>query len=156
MWSGQTPAKWGFRSGWHLVTLWVKVTFGQMLPPRWLRLTFGQTGQVDILQDSQSASQLQLASQLAMWQIFNLSTSGGSDSWWGYNWGLDHTGPQSRVPLLPLVSLWGWPTWSRPGKSHKWALQLFIYHWHYVQGPFAVFYLPDLIIYSSTKCIEML
>ena len=46
-----------FGSGWHLVRSWSK-------------------GQVDILLDSQPASQLQLASQPAMWQNVNLSDFG--------------------------------------------------------------------------------
>ena len=40
------PPRWGFRSGWHLVRLQVRLTLGQMYPPRMrfqVRLTFGQT-----------------------------------------------------------------------------------------------------------------
>ena len=52
---------------------------------------------------------------------------------------------------------WGeWPTWSRPGKSHKWAMQPFINIWHYFQWLFTVVYLHHLSTYSWTKCIEIL
>ena len=131
-------------------------------------------GQFDILFDRQSASQsacqLQLASQSARWQNINLSgfrlvrylvtgrvrltfcligsqpasqlancnwptnqpcdnistcqALGWSDIWWQEDREPNHIGPQSRAPALPLVPLGEWPTWPRPGKWHKWALQL--------------------------------
>ena len=100
-------------------------------------------GYIDILWDSMSASQLQLASQPAMWKMSTCQILGWSDSWWWENWG----------PNSPLGE---WPTWPRPGKWHKWAVQTLIYHWHYLQGLFEVLYLCDLITYSCTTCREML
>ena len=43
--SGQVDILSDFRSGWHLVRLWVKLTYGQMYPQMRLkvRLTCGQT-----------------------------------------------------------------------------------------------------------------
>ena len=81
---------------------------------------------------------------------------GWSDIWWQVDQEHDHIGPQSRVPALPLVPLGEWPTWPRPGKWHKWALQPFIYIWHYIKWWFAVLYLCCLITYSCTQCREML
>ena len=97
----------------------------------------GREGQVDILCDRQSASQpacqLQLASQPAMWQDINLSGFGLVRYLVGRRTREpDHIGPQSRIPALPLVPPGEWPTWSRPGKWHKWALQPLIYLWHYL------------------------
>ena len=49
------PPGWGFGSGWHLVRLWVRLTIGQMYPPQMrlhVRLTFGKTfGQADLWSD---------------------------------------------------------------------------------------------------------
>ena len=56
----------------------------------------------------------------------------------------------------PTGSPGGWPTWSRPGKWHKWAMQPFINIWHYFQWLFTVVYLCHLSTYSCTKCIEIL
>ena len=90
-----------------------------------------------------------------MWQNINLSGF-GLVRWWQEDREHDHIGPQPRVPALPLVPQGEWPTWPRPDKWHKWALQPIIYHWHYFQGPFAVLYLYHLIKYSCMKCREML
>ena len=49
-----------------------------------------------------------------------------------------------------------WPTWSKPGKWHKWAMQLFIKIWHYLQWLFTNMYIHNLITYSCTKSIKML
>ena len=70
-----------FGSGWHSVRPWGK-------------------GQVDILLDSQSASQ-------PCDKMSTNQTSGWSYSWWEENWGPDHIGPQSKIPALPLVPLGG-------------------------------------------------
>ena len=48
------------------------------------------------------------------------------------------------------------PTWSKPGKWHKWAMQLFINTWHYLQWLFTNMYIHHLITYSCTKSIKML
>ena len=76
--------------------------------------------------------------------------------WKGKNWGPNHIGSQFRVPALPLVPLGEWPTWSRPGKWLKWAMQPFIKIWHYFDWLFTVVYLHDQITYSCIKYIEML
>ena len=55
------------------------------------------------------------------------------------------TGPQGE-----------WPTWWKPGKWHKWAMQLFIKIWHYLQWLFTNMYMCNLITYSCTKYIKML
>ena len=70
--------------------------------------------------------------------VSTCQTLGWLHSWWWENWGPDHIGPQARVPALPLDPLAGWPTWPRPDKWHKWALEPIIYCLHYLQGPFAV------------------
>ena len=57
---------------------------------------------------------------------------GWSDIWWQEDQEPNLIGLQSRVPVLPLVPLGKWPTWQRPGKWHKWALQSVIYIWHYI------------------------
>ena len=75
---------------------------------------------------------------------------------WQVDWEPDHIGPQSRVPALPLVSLWEWPTWPRPSKWQKWALQAIIYIWNYILWQFAHLYLYHLITYSYMQCKEML
>ena len=36
---------------------------------------------------------------------------------WQVDWEPSHIGPWSRVPALPLVPLWEWPTSPRPGKG---------------------------------------
>ena len=51
---------------------------------------------------------------------------------------------------------WEWPTWLKPGKWHKWAMQLFINMWHYLQWLFTNMYICHLITYSCTKSIKML
>ena len=109
--------------------------------------------------DSQSTSQPVSCNWPANQPCAKMSTcqtSGWSHCWWWDSWEPDHIGPQSRVPALPLIPLGEWPTWPRPDKWHKWALQPVIYHWHYLQGLFAVLYLHHLITYSCTKCREML
>ena len=88
---------------------------------------------------------------------FPLSSShqGGTfvgNIWWRENWGPDHIGHQFMVPALSLVSLGEWPTWSRPDKWAKWAIQPFINIWHYFQWLFTVVYIHHLSTYSCTKC----
>ena len=56
----------------------------------------------------------------------------------------------------PLVPQGEWPTWSKPGKWHKWAMQLFINMWHYLQWLFTNMYICNLITYSCTKSKKML
>ena len=56
----------------------------------------------------------------------------------------------------PTGSPGEWPTWSKPGKWHKWAMQLFIKIWHYLQWLFTDMYIHHLSTYSYTKSIEML
>ena len=56
----------------------------------------------------------------------------------------------------PHYSPGGWPTWSKPGKWHKWAMQLFMSMWHYLQWLFTNMYICHLITYSCTKSIKML
>ena len=47
-----TPHRWGFRSGWHLVRIQVRLTFGEMFPNRHLGAKCDTTsGQVDIWSD---------------------------------------------------------------------------------------------------------
>ena len=70
--------------------------------------------------------------------------------------GLTTLGPWPGSQHSHWFPLGEWPTWPRPGKWHKWALQPIIYHWHYFQGLFAVSYLHHLITYSCMKCREML
>ena len=89
-------------------------------------------------------------------QISNCQTSGWSHSWWRENWGPNHIGPWSRVPVLLLVPLVGVAYLTKARQVKKWAQQPFIYLWHYLQGLFAVLYLHHLITYSCTKCREML
>ena len=101
---------------------------------------------------SQPPSQLQLASQPAMWQNINLSGFRLVRQLVAGRWG---TWPH-WVPAFLLVPLGEWPTWPKPGKWHKWALQPILYLWHYIQGPFAVLYLHHLITYSCMQCREML
>ena len=118
----------------------------------WVSLTFCVLG-------SQPASQLascnwpgnQPCNKILIWQAL-----GWSDMWWQEDWEPDHIGPQSRVPALPLVPLGEWPTWPKPGKWHKWALQPVIYLWYYTEQLFAVLYLCHLIAYSCIHCREML
>ena len=55
--------------------------------------------------------------------------------------GLTILGPYPGSQHSHWLPFGEWPTWPRPGKWHKWALQPIIYHWHYFQGPFAVLYL---------------
>ena len=147
---------------WHSNTLGHKMSVWGVIWPQVnltkvvTHLAWGRNRLTFCLIGSQPASQLHLAGQAAMWKNVNLSDFGWSDSWWWEDWGPDHIGPQSRVPALQLVPLGEWPTWPRLDKWHKWALQPVIYLWHYFQGLFAVLYLHDLIIYSHTKCREML
>ena len=82
--------------------------------------------------------------------------TGVGEIWWREKWGPDHIGPQFRGPALPLVPQGEWPTWSKPGKGHKWAMQLFINIWHYLQLLFIDMYICHLITYSCTKSIEMI
>ena len=56
----------------------------------------------------------------------------------------------------PLVPQGEWPTWSKPGKWYKRAMQLFISIWHYLQWLFTNMYMHHLITYSCTKSIKML
>ena len=56
----------------------------------------------------------------------------------------------------PTGSLGEWPTWLKPGKWHKWTMQLFINMWHYLQWLFTNMYIHHLITYSCTKSIKML
>ena len=60
--------------------------------------------------------------------------------------------PQMATPSSPGE----WPTWLKPGKWHKWAMQLFINMWHYLQWLFTNMYIHNLITYSCTKSIKML
>ena len=83
--------------------------------------------------ESQPASQLANYNWPANHPCDKISTCqalGWSDIWWQEDRDPDHTGPLSRVQALPLVPLREWPTWPRPGKWYKWALQLVIYLWH--------------------------
>ena len=92
----------------------------------WVRLTFCVLG-------SQPASQLASCSWPANQSCDKISTCqalGWSDMWWQEDWEPNHIGPQSRVPAPPLVPLGEWPTWPKPGKWHKWALQPVIYLWY--------------------------
>ena len=88
-----------------------------------VRLTFCLLG-------SQPASQLANcnwpASQLCD-KISTCQALGWSDIWWQEDREPNYIGPQSSVPSLPLVPLGEWPTWPRPGKWHKWALQPVVY-----------------------------
>ena len=61
--------------------------------------------------------------------------------------------PNGHPHWFPRVE---WPTWSKPGKWHKWAMQLFISMWHYLQWLFSNMYICHLITYSCTKSIKML
>ena len=61
--------------------------------------------------------------------------------------------PNGHSPLVPQGE---WPTWSKPGKWHKWAMQLFINMWHHLQWLFTNMYICHLITYSCTKSIKML
>ena len=104
---------------------------------------------------SQSASQLQLASQPAMWQNINLSGF-GLVRWWQEDREPNHIGPQSRVAALWLVPLGEWPTWPRLGKWHKVSSEASLYTIGTTfMGLFAVLYLHHLITYSCMKCREM-
>ena len=79
---------------------------------------------------SQPANQLASCNRPANQPCHKISTCqalGWSDMWWQEDWKPDHIGPQSRVPALPPVPLGEWPTWPKPGKWHKWALQPVIY-----------------------------
>ena len=112
-------------------------------------------GQVDILFNNQSACQPaaigQPCEKMPTCQMFDWS-----DSWWWENWGPNHIGPQSRVPALPLVPLGGVTYLTKARQVTQMSYAALIYHWHYLQGLFAVLYLHDLITYSCTKCREML
>ena len=112
-------------------------------------------GQVDILLDNQSASCTWPANQPCN-KMSTYQTLGWPDRWWGRTVGLTTLGPSPGSQHSHWFPFGEWPTWPRPGKWHKWALQHFIYLWHYLQGLFAVLYLHDLITYSWTKCTEML
>ena len=90
-----------------------------------VRLTFCVIG-------SQPACQLQLASNQPYDKMSTCQALGWSDIWWQEDREPDHIGPLCRVPALPLIPLGKSPTWPRPGKWHKWALQLVIYLWHYI------------------------
>ena len=61
--------------------------------------------------------------------------------------------PQMATPLVPQGE---WPTWSKPGKWHKWPMQVFINMWHYLQWLFTNMYIHNLITYSCMKSIKML
>ena len=107
-----------------------------------------------MLFDRQSASQLAAIGQpTSDVQNANLSDSrlvilvvvGGLGS--------DHIRPQSRVPALPP---WGVTYMTKARQVTHGVLQPVIYHWHYLQGTFAVLYICHLITYSCTKCREML
>ena len=79
----------------------------------------------------------------------------------GSSWGVTYLtkarqGPLLRVPSLPLVSLGEGPTWPRPSKWQKSALQAIIYIWNYISWQFAHLYLCHLITYSYMQCKEML
>ena len=87
---------------------------------------------------------------------FNQGGTAVGNICWRENWVPDHIGPWFRVPALPLVPLGEWPTWSRPGKWHKWAMQPFINIWCYFQWLLTVVYIYHLSTFSCTKCIEML
>ena len=63
---------------------------------------------------------------------------------------LQGTGPPTSSPGGE------WPTQSKPGKWHKWAMQPFIKMWHYLQWLFTDIYICNLITYSCTKSIKML
>ena len=69
------------------------------------------------------------------------------------------TPPDAQTPPKwppQLVPQGEWPTWPKPGKWHKWAMQLFINMWHYLQWLFINMYIHNLITYSCTKSIKML
>ena len=107
-------------------------------------------GQVDILWDSQPAqptSHVKTCQPVRLWvgHIVGSMRTGGPTTL-GPSLGSQHS------HWFPLGEL---PTWPRPGKWHIWVLQPFMYHWHYLQGLFAVLYLCDLIRYSCTTCREM-
>ena len=85
----------------------------------------------------------------------------GSSTPTGSLWGVTYLtkarqGPLSRVPSLPMVSVGEWPTWPRPSKWQKWALQALVCIWNYILWQFAYLYLCCLIIYSYMQCKEML
>ena len=117
-----------------------------------VRLTFCVLG-------SQPTSQLASCNWLgnqACDKISICEALGWSDMWLQVDWEPDHIWPQSKVLALPLVPLGEWPTWPKPGKWYKWALQSVVYHWYYIEWPFAVLYLCCLITYSCTHCREIL
>ena len=64
--------------------------------------------------------------------------------------------PPDPLMATPTSSPGGWPTWLKPGKWYKWAMQLFINIWHYLQWLFTNMYTCHLITYSCTKSIKML
>ena len=64
--------------------------------------------------------------------------------------------PMSPPNGHPLVPQGEWPTWSKPGKWHKWPMQVFINMWHYLQWLFTNMYIHNLITYSCMKSIKML
>ena len=109
-------------------------------------------GQVYILCNSQSVSQptshVKKCQPVRLWvgQIVDGGRTGG----------LTTLGPSPGSQHSHWFPLGEWPTSPRPGRWHKWALQPFIYHWYYLQWPFAVLYLHNLITYSCTKYREML
>ena len=74
----------------------------------------------------------------------------------GRTGGLTTLGPCTGYQHSHWLPLGEWPTWSRPGKWQKWAMQPLLYIWHYFQWLFIVVYLHDLITYSCTKCMDML
>ena len=106
-------------------------------------------GQVDILFNSQPAtigqptSHVKKCQPVRLWlgQIVGGRRTGGPTT----------LGPHSGSEPSHWFPLGEWPTWPRRGKWHKWDLQSLIYHWHYLQGTFAVLYQCDLITYSCTK-----
>ena len=75
---------------------------------------------------------------------------------WQVHWEPDHIGPQSRVPASPLVPLGEWPTWQRPSRWQKWALQAIMNIWNYISWQFSHLYLCHLITYSCMQYKEML
>ena len=122
------------------------------LPQSRVRLTFCTIG-------SQPKSQLASCNWPANQPCDKIPTcliAGWSDSWWQEDRGLITLGPCAGSQHSHWFPLEEWPTWPRPGKWHKWALQPIICHWHYFQGSFAVVYVHHLITFSCMKCREML
>ena len=74
--------------------------------------------------------------------------------------GMPQYTPDTPTPLMPpetpkwplLLVSWGeWPTWLKPGKWHKWAVQLFLNMWHYLQWLFTNMYIHNLILHQIYK-----